>query len=148
MDYEEIYDKLYRYCYFKLQHRQDAEDITQEAILRYLKSDVDVSDRKGLPYLYTIARNLCIDQFRKIRTEEIPEQLPAPDDFEGLHEKIQLEQAVSGLPEEEQELIFLRYVNAVPVSAICEITGMSRFAVYRKISAILKRLREEMKEEW
>ena len=76
MDYEEIYDKLYRYCYFKLKHRQDAEDITQEAILRYLKSDVDVSDRKGLPYLYTIARNLCTDQFRKIRTEEIPEQLP------------------------------------------------------------------------
>lgn len=148
MDYEEIYDKLFRYCYFKLQHRQDAEDITQEAILRYLKSDVDVSDRKGLPYLYTIARNLCIDKFRKIRTEELSEYIPAPDDFEGLHEKIQLEQAVSGLPEEEQELIFLRYVNAVPVSAICEITGMSRFAVYRKISAILKRLREEMKEEW
>ncbi len=148
MDYEEIYDKLYRYCYFKLKHRQDAEDITQEAILRYLKSDVDVSDRKGLPYLYTIARNLCTDQFRKIRTEEIPEQLPAPDDFEGLHEKILLEQAVSGLPEEEQELIFLRYVNEVPVTTICNITGMSRFAVYRKTSAILKRLREEMKEEW
>ena len=66
----------------------------------------------------------------------------------GLHEKILLEQAVSGLPEEEQELIFLRYVNEVPVTTICNITGMSRFAVYRKTSAILKRLREEMKEEW
>ena len=54
---------------------------------------------------------------------------------------------LQNLPEEEQELIFLRYVNEVPVTAICKITGMSRFAVYRKTTAILKRLREEMKEE-
>lgn len=38
MELEEQYDKIYRYCYFKLQHVQKAEDITQETFLRYLES--------------------------------------------------------------------------------------------------------------
>ena len=31
MDYEEQYDKIYRYCFFKLHDRECAEDVTQEA---------------------------------------------------------------------------------------------------------------------
>jgi len=34
MDLEEQYDKIYRYCYFKVRHCQTAEDITQETFLR------------------------------------------------------------------------------------------------------------------
>ena len=30
MDLSEQYDKIYRYCYFKVHHCQTAEDITQE----------------------------------------------------------------------------------------------------------------------
>ena len=36
IDLEEQYDKIYRYCYYKLHHREKAEDITQEAFLRFL----------------------------------------------------------------------------------------------------------------
>ena len=47
MDYEVLYDKLYRYCFFKLHHQQDAEDITQEVLLRSLalENDPRISDR-------------------------------------------------------------------------------------------------------
>ena len=37
LDLEEQYDKIYRYCYFKLHHQQSAEDITQETFLRYFQ---------------------------------------------------------------------------------------------------------------
>ncbi len=37
VDIEEQYDKIYRYCYFRLRSRQTAEDITQETFLRYLE---------------------------------------------------------------------------------------------------------------
>ena len=37
VDIEEQYEKIYRYCYFKLKNRESAEDITQEAFLRYLE---------------------------------------------------------------------------------------------------------------
>ena len=36
-------------------------------------------------------------------------------------------------PEEEKELIVLRYVNDEPISEICRLTGISRFTVYRRI---------------
>uniref|UniRef100_UPI004056704F RNA polymerase sigma factor n=1 Tax=Acetatifactor sp. TaxID=1872090 RepID=UPI004056704F len=35
LDLEEQYDKIYRYCYFKVRKREVAEDITQEAFLRF-----------------------------------------------------------------------------------------------------------------
>ena len=35
MDIEEQYDKIYRYCYFKMYDDQIAQDITQETFLRF-----------------------------------------------------------------------------------------------------------------
>ncbi len=65
IDLEAQYDKIYRYCYFKLHSREAAEDITQETFLRFLQSESYQEKGKSLAYLYTIARNLCINNFRK-----------------------------------------------------------------------------------
>lgn len=70
MDLEEQYDKIYRYCYFKLRHQQKAEDITQETFLRFLENTAYREQGKRLQYLYTIARNLCMDEFRKMTYEQ------------------------------------------------------------------------------
>ena len=59
MDLEELYDKVYRYCYMKLRHPQAAEDMTQEAFLRFLRVYEEKELKKKTAYLYTIARNLC-----------------------------------------------------------------------------------------
>lgn len=71
MAIEEQYDKIYRYCFFKVHNRQLAEDITQEAFLRFFSKELNLESSKELPYLYTIARNLCIDEYRKIQTESL-----------------------------------------------------------------------------
>lgn len=57
MDMEEQYDKIYRYCYFKLYDKQLAQDMTQETFLRFLRQDLSLDNNKELPYLYTIAKN-------------------------------------------------------------------------------------------
>lgn len=62
------YEKIYRYCYFKLHNRELAEDITQEAFLRYLEKYRFTSSETALKYLYTIAGHLCIDEFFDLRT--------------------------------------------------------------------------------
>ena len=36
MDLEDQYDKLYRYCYFRVRDVQTAEDLVQETFLRWL----------------------------------------------------------------------------------------------------------------
>ena len=149
MDIKEQYDKIYRYCYFKMYDDQIAQDITQETFLRFCKQGLNLGSDKELPYLYTIAKNLCIDHFRRRTTEsleEITEEV-IDDPTEDLISNLTLRMTISKLPEDEQELIFLRYVNEVSITTICKITGLSRFAVYRKLSKSLKWLKEELLKE-
>ena len=149
MDIKEQYDKIYRYCYFKMYDDQIAQDITQETFLRFCKQGLNLGSDKELPYLYTIAKNLCIDHFRRRTTEsleEITEEV-IDDPTEDLISNLTLRMTISKLSEDEQELIFLRYVNEVSITTICKITGLSRFAVYRKLSKSLKWLKEELLKE-
>lgn len=141
MDLEELYDKLYRYCYMKTRHPQTAEDLTQEVFLRFLRTR-DVSEiKKQTAYLYTIARNLCIDFYRTKQALPLEQAEDcAAEDKDDLHTvRIALEQ----LPEEDQDLIFLRYTNEVSAAQVGKILGMSRFAVYRREKQILRNLQRQ-----
>ena len=71
IDIDEQYDKIYRYCFLRVRHKETAEDITQETFLRYLEHPHYNSVDKTLQLLYTIAGNLCLDEFRKKKTTEL-----------------------------------------------------------------------------
>ncbi len=143
MDLEEVYDKIYRYCYFRLRRRDLAEDVTQEAFLRFFESGC-VNIGKDLHYLYTIARNLCIDEFRRRQAEPLDGEIPDGFSEEEMLENIAIRAALSQLDEEDRELLLLRYVNEVPVSVIGKIYGISRFAVYRRAAQAVKKLKEKL----
>lgn len=146
MDYEAQYDKIYRYCYFKLNNADVAEDITQETFLRFLESSTYQESGKGLNYLYTIARNLCIDEYRRRVTEELPEDLPEEGVEERMIESLSMRLALARLTPMERELVLLRFVNEVPVKVICELQECSRFALNRKLKQVLKKLRGYLEE--
>ena len=59
------YDRLYRYCYYHTHNRILAQDIVQEAFTRYMERYGSLNEKNAVPYLYVIARNLCIDQYRR-----------------------------------------------------------------------------------
>ncbi len=147
MDYEAQYDKIYRYCYFKLQNQTVAEDVTQETFLRFLESSTYKEQGRELNYLYTIARNLCIDESRKRVFEELPEETSEDGPEAHVLERVVMKQAMEALTPEERELALLRYVNEVPVKVICELRGCSRFAVNRQLKQVLKKLRENLQEK-
>ena len=65
MDLKEQYDKLLRYCYMKTKDRFTAEDIVQETFLKFWQSCSYKDTGKETAYLYTIARNLCMNEFRR-----------------------------------------------------------------------------------
>lgn len=149
MDIEEQYDKIYRYCYFKVYDKQLAQDITQETFLRFYRRGLSLDSNKELPYLYTIAKNLCVDSFRQKtaqRLEDVIEEITY-DPTEDWISSMNLKMIISKLPQEEQELLFLRYVNEIEVTAICRIAGFSRFSVYRRLTKALKYLKDELKKE-
>lgn len=146
-DIEEQYDKIYRYCYFRLHNRELAEDVTQETFLRYLKNYQCTTTASALKYMYTIARNLCVDEYRKLKTESLDEAIQEHAIEENLITNIAVRFALSRLTSDEQELLLLRYVNEVPVSTLGKIYGVSRFVIYRKITSAANHFREELRKE-
>lgn len=146
-DIEEQYDKIYRYCYFKLCNRELAEDVTQETFLRYFQYYDCITTTSALKCLYTIARNLCVDEFRKPKTVNMDEFILDEMLEEKLIRNLVIRTALSKLTSKEQELLLLRYVNEVSVSALGKIYGLSRFAIYRKLKLATNRFREELRKE-
>jgi RNA polymerase sigma-70 factor (ECF subfamily) len=144
------YDKIYRYCYFKLRNRAQAEDVTQEAFTRFFSRHDYVDRGKPLAYLYTVARNLCVDAFREKTplplTDELNEIPAAENEYKTLEDSLALKQALATLAEDERELLLLRYANELSMAEISGITGLSRFAARRKINAALKKLRQLLTE--
>ena len=146
-DLEEQYDKIYRYCYFKVRRQEVAEDITQETFLRFFERYGHYGNAWTLQYLYRIAHNLCVDEYRRPATEQIPEELYEESREDEVVTRSLVKDALATLSEEEKELLLLRYVNEVPVNAICQILQISRFALYRKTKSALQKIRKEMGEE-
>ena len=148
LNLEDQYDRIFKYLYFHLHDKHAAEDLTQEAFLRFLGSRTYRDENRQLQYLYTIARNLCRQYYRD-RTilysldEEV--DIPVMESFEQiLTDQMILRKALQKLSTEEKELLFLRYVNDVPVSVISGLYRISRFTVYRKLRSILQKVRIEM----
>ena len=155
MELREQYDRIYQYLYFRLRDRQAAEDLTQEAFLRFLTSRTYRDEKKQLQYLYTIARNLCNQYYRDRMftysldgTEDHPRTKEPAESFEqSLLQQICLREALQKLAPDEREMLFLRYVNDVPVPVMSRLYSISRFAMYRKLKSILKKMRSEMEKE-
>lgn len=144
MNIEEQYDKIYRYCWYKLKNREAAEDITQEAFLRLLNSGGYRDTGRSLQYLYTVARNLCTDEFRRIKPDQLPEEVPVPGPEEKTVTSMALKEALDELSPEDRELLLLRYVNEVRVSVLARLCGVSRFALYRRLAGITGALKKKL----
>ena len=150
MNLEDQYDRIFKYLYFRLHDKDLAEDMTQEAFLRFLASRTYRDENRQLQYLYTIARNLCNQHYRDREITYSLEEtgdLTESESFEqSLLQRLTLLDALNQLSPKEREILFLRYINEVPVSVIGGLYNISRFAVYRQLNSILKKLRTSVKE--
>lgn len=153
LDLDDAYDKIYRYCYFKTGHRQSAEDITQQAFLNLFEYEKKETIKNPLAFLYTVAGNLCMDEFRRRKRETLEENESFIWKEEGTAERedeeeravlsMDVKNALKNLAKEEQELLLLRYVNEMPVQEIGKLLHLSRFAVRRRLLKALQNFRKE-----
>lgn len=144
MSIEEQYDKLYKYCYMKTRDFHVAEDITQETFLRFFENHKYKDVGKQMAYLYTIARNLCMDYFRQNKTVELDENI---EDESSRYKPTYIEEALDKLDENERELLFLRFTNDEEINSIASHYGVSRFVITRRIKKALKHLKEAYENE-
>lgn len=143
LDLEEVYEKLYRYCYYRVRTRETAEDLTQEAFARFWEK----GEGKNVGYLYTIARNLCIDESRKTKPVPLPEDLPGPEQEERMMTSLAVRKALEALPPEDRELLLLRYDSGLKIGVIGSVLGLSRFQVYRRLSGAVGTFQDNLKKE-
>lgn len=126
---EEHYDEVYRYCARRLPSKEDARDVTQEVFLRLVRSNALYAEHgKPLAYLYTCARNVCVDFYRGQRPVGALDEDDAqaiPDARACRHGRTgwSWAGALARLTEEEREVIELRYGQDLPMSDISAVTG-------------------------
>lgn len=141
MNLEDKYNKIYRYCYYRVRNKDVAEDLTQETFLRFFESNYQEKGRE-MNYLYTIAKNLCINEIKNnvltLQNEEIADESVFDED---LVEKIHIRNLLMELPDDDREVLILRYMNGETVSDISKLLGISRFALFRKIQNAKKELK-------
>lgn len=146
MDISEQYDKLLRYCYMRVRNKNLAEDITQEAFTKFYESTSYHNQNKEMAYLYTIARNLCIDCYKKQRDMilDISENDSVCDKTDTIIAKIEVEQALDKLCVFERELVTLKFISELSDADIGKMLGISRFSVHRRLKSVLKKLKKEL----
>lgn len=150
MNIETQYDRLLRYCYMKLRDSTLAEDITQETFIRFYESETYRDTGKELAYLYAIAANLCTDRFRKKKEDPLEEdyELPDPKDcMQAVIDRVSVEAALDALEPGEREAVVLRYIAELPVGDVGKVLGISRFAVHRRITSAMNKLRKELADD-
>ena len=147
------YDQIYKFCYWKTHSTVDAQDITQDTFIRFMdaaQTYSDIESPKAL--LYTIAHHLCLNWLKKVPPDSLDElrwdQEPAAEDFaDHAVQKIYLSTAIAALPNEQQEVLLLRYGQDLKVGEIAEILGLSRFQVMYRVRGALRQLKKLLKED-
>lgn len=142
---EECYADVLAYCRRHAKSREEAEEITQEAFLRFVANQPrEGAPKKPTAYLITIACNLCIDAARRkgVMTFVPISETAEPETSDDYPSEMQ--SVLEALDDREREAIELRYDQGLGIGDIATIMGVSRFAVNRLIKKALAQLRREI----
>ncbi len=93
------------------------------------------------------AQLICISQPVVSLTADDNEKqidLPCPDEYSPIIDKISIEQVLSLLPQADRRLIELRFYEGLTQSKTANILGISQVQVSRKEKAILKIMRQKL----
>ena len=149
--------------------RARAEDLLQETWLKVVRSAPSYEKKaKFTTWVYTIARNLCVDQSRRDRHratssldaarsdaegeaqplgERVPDSRPTPDRAaHGMQLRDAIEVALKKLPEEQREVFLLREYAGVPFKEIADVTGVPENTVKSRMRYALEGLRRALSE--
>ena len=148
--FDKYYDKVYGYCYRHINHRETAQDLTQEVFLRVFRRIEDYRDYgKFENYLYVVAGNLCKDHYkrRKMLTLEEIEQQVEEQGFIRTEQAIGVQQALNQLPSLEREIVYLRYYQELKIKDIAKIVNLTISTTTYHLKQGQKKMADYLKEE-
>lgn len=143
------------HAYRMLGNRAEAEDVTQEAMLRLWKQAADwrPGEARVSTWLYRVVANLCIDRRRRVRGVAL-EAIPEPADgrasvAEVLQDRaraVALQSALAALPDRQRQAVVLRHIEGLANPEIAEIMEISVDAVESLTSRGKRALKAALRE--
>jgi RNA polymerase sigma-70 factor (ECF subfamily) len=161
---------IFNFVIRQLRHPTLAEDVTQDVFLRVVqKANEFKHEARFSTWLYTIARNLCIDQLRKLSHRRhpsldhaprgAPDAPPLGETIANPHPSANAERTVVGgevatcivgavdaLPDEQREVFLLREIGNLPFKEIAVVTGVGENTVKSRMRYALDRLQEALSD--
>lgn len=150
-------------------HRQRAEDVLQETWLKVVRSSAEYQPKaKFTTWVFTVARNLCVDSARKEsyrQTDSLDAPVGGDDENRELgqlvadegaagperaanNQRLQplLTAALQALPVEQREVFLLREFHGIGFKEIAEVTGVNENTVKSRMRYALEGLRKRLAE--
>jgi RNA polymerase sigma-70 factor (ECF subfamily) len=130
--------RVYGVAFHYVRNREEARDLTQEIFIRiYERLDSFQSDERFLPWMFTLARNLCLDRLRQRKARppasDVPFenglQLPAPepgpeDTSDAEARKRLLYRAMNGMSEKNRELLLMKDIQELKLEEISSLLDL------------------------
>lgn len=152
--YNIYFDKIYKYVYYKIKRKEEAEDLTGLVFLKAWEA-IENFRWQGYPFstwLYRIAHNQLVDTYRTHR-ETLPLEFVERDDsgidpFEAVERASLLTQirvALKHLTYEQQRVVTLRYFEGYSISEIAAMMNKGPDAIralqHRALRVLQPRMR-------
>lgn len=151
---------LFNFLLRRIGDRGRAEELYQDTWTKVIERCAEFrGDAKFSTWLYTIARNACIDHHRKMKfrghasldevrrgssppmVERVANPGPAPDQLaSGAALKERIAKAVQELPEDQREVFLLRQLQGLAFKEIAEVVGVPVNTVKSRMRYALERL--------
>jgi len=129
--YDAYVERVSRYIYFRVSEDCDMEDLVSQVFLKAWENldRYKTGSSPFLAWLYTIARNLVIDHYRKkkdvLPLEEalaIPSDMEMPDDeAQTRFDLEEMRQALQFLKADQQQALILKYIVGLPNESIARV---------------------------
>ena len=129
---------VYAQAFRMLGDRAEAEDITQDSLLRlwHAAPDWQAGQAKVTTWLYRVTSNLCIDKMRKSNRQSSDAVPEMPDDGPDMERRLQdsaraqaLRAALSDLPDRQKQAMVLRHLEGLSNPDVAQIMQISVEAV-------------------
>ena len=139
--------RVYRACYLRLRHKQDAEDAAQAVFLSYLARKRPFEDeRHERAWFLRAAHDRAVDMqrsawYRRRSARQVQEQAYLDE------REIEAKSMLDALPPSLREVLALYYMEGLPVSEIAKILRRTQSTVRAQLTKGRKRLKLEWERE-
>lgn len=155
--YDNLVDSLYRYVFYKVDDKDEIEDILESLFLKVWQNLKKYKEQKGLyfkAWVFRIAHNLVIDYYRTYRehasldprfSDNSKESDPTVLTRQTLNNEF-LKEAMEKLKKKHQQIIIYKFINDFSNKEIAQILKKSEGSVRIMQFRALKALKIELQQ--